>query len=127
MILDTAAAQPHLQRLTLTFVDLSQRLSPAQLKPTGSNGKPRSNGEAAGGQAAGDVSRREELVIQQLVDCWARGRVGPQHLLDEVSSYGVDVLRGDRDKGQGTTCTSGCATWGKFCLEQSSCTAPNSV
>lgn len=82
--------------LAPTFVERSQRLPPVQFQATGSKGEARCHGEAAGGQAAGDVPRREELVIQQLVNRWARGRVGPQHLLDEVSSHGVDVLRGDR-------------------------------
>lgn len=93
---------------TLTFVERRQWLPPAEVHPAGSQGEAGRNGEAAGGQAAGEVPRGEELVVQQLIDGWTCGRVRPQHLLDEVCSHRVDVLR-DRwnlETDRGTTCTS---------------------
>lgn len=89
---------------TPTLIECSQRLPPAELHPAGGQGEAGGDGEAAGGQAAGQVARGEELVVEQLVDGGAGGRVGPQHLLDEVCSHRVDVLRdgGSLEMGQGT-------------------------
>lgn len=92
---------------TPTFIKRSQRLPPAELHPAGGQGEAGSDGEAAGGQAAGQVPRGEELVVQQLIDGGPGSRVGPQHLLDEVCGHRVDVLRnrGSLEMGQGTMCS----------------------
>ena len=83
-----------LPTLWFTFIEDGERLPVAGVQATGSDWKPRWNGEAGDGEAGRDIAGSEKLVIEQLVNGWAGSGIWLKHLLDEGGGHRVDVLKG---------------------------------